>query len=160
GDTPAPRRIAFRSDRARQARRSRFAVRHRRSDSCRRRQGRRHVPADRRAGRSGLAVSQPAVETRTRADDHDGELHPEGHGLERLDRGQLMRERDREFVDAIRAVEDSALLRAVMRAAAAIDTSIERSTTWKVLRRLRITQIGVVITSACVTYALLLQRLP
>jgi len=71
-----------------------------------------------------------------------------------------MRERDREFADAIRAVEDSAVLRAVMRAATAIDTSIERSMSWNVVRRLRITQIGVVITSACVTYALLLQRLP
>ena len=71
-----------------------------------------------------------------------------------------MRERDREFADAIRVVEDSAVLRAVMRAAAAIGASIERSTTWNVLRRLRVTQIGVVITSACVTYALLLQWLP
>jgi hypothetical protein len=71
-----------------------------------------------------------------------------------------MRERDREFADAARVVHDSAVLRGLTRAAAAADASIERSMTWQLLRRLRVTQIGVVITSACVTHALLLRRLP
>jgi hypothetical protein len=71
-----------------------------------------------------------------------------------------MRERDRAFADAARVVHESAVLRVITRAAAAADASIERSVTWRMLRRLRVTSIGVMITSACVTHALLLQRLP
>jgi len=71
-----------------------------------------------------------------------------------------MRERDREFDDAAGIVRDSAVMHAVTRAADAVGESIEQSMTWRLLRRLRVTQIGVVVTSGCVTHALLLRRMP
>ena len=71
-----------------------------------------------------------------------------------------MRQRDRDFTDAARIVHESAVFRAIARASDAIGESIERSMTRQLLRRLRVTHIGVVITSACVTHAVLLQRMP
>jgi hypothetical protein len=71
-----------------------------------------------------------------------------------------MQERDREFADAARVVHESAVLRFLTRASDAVGQSIERSMTWQWVRRVRVTHIGVVITSACVTHALLLRWLP
>jgi hypothetical protein len=71
-----------------------------------------------------------------------------------------MRERDREFADASRIVYESSVFRAVARASQAISESADRSMTRDLLRRLRVTQIGVVIASACVTHALLVLRMP
>ena len=71
-----------------------------------------------------------------------------------------MRERDRDFADAARIIHESAVLRLLTRASGAVDRSIERSTTWRLLRRVRVTHLGVVVTSACVTHALLLRLMP
>jgi hypothetical protein len=70
-----------------------------------------------------------------------------------------MRDHDREFADAARVVDESVVIRAIMDAAAAVESSFEQSTTRRILRQLHVTQIGVVITSACVTHALLLRRM-
>ena len=71
-----------------------------------------------------------------------------------------MRDRDREFADAARISHESVVLRFLTRATEAVGRSIERSMTWQVVRRVRVTHIGVVITSACVTHALLLRLMP
>lgn len=71
-----------------------------------------------------------------------------------------MRDRDREFADAARVLHESVVLRAIARATAAVEASIERSTTWRLLRRLHVAPIGVVVTSACVTHAVLLRWMP
>ena len=71
-----------------------------------------------------------------------------------------MRDRDREFADAARVLRESVLLKAMARVTSAVTTSIERSMTRRLLQRLHVTSIGVVVTSACVTHALLLRRMP
>jgi len=71
-----------------------------------------------------------------------------------------MQDRDREFSDAARVVSESVVARAVIRAVTAVAESIDTSATAAVVRRIRITQVGVIITSACVTHAVLLQLLP
>jgi hypothetical protein len=71
-----------------------------------------------------------------------------------------MQERDRHFEDAARVIGESRVVRAIVRGVAAVDAAIASSATAALVRRARVTQIGVVIASACVTHALLLQLLP
>jgi hypothetical protein len=68
--------------------------------------------------------------------------------------------RDREFAEAARVVEDSLIVRGVVRGAAAIETAVAGSRVAGILKKIRVTQIGVLITSGCVTHALLLQLMP
>jgi len=67
---------------------------------------------------------------------------------------------DRDFPDATRAIENSALIRGFVSLVGAIGEAATTSGTASLVRRLRITHIGVVITSACVTHAVLLQWMP
>jgi len=71
-----------------------------------------------------------------------------------------MQRRDREFVDASAVVSTSAIVRALDRLLTAVEGAISRSTTASACRRLRVTHIGVIVTSGCVTHAVLLQLLP
>jgi hypothetical protein len=67
---------------------------------------------------------------------------------------------DRDFPDAMRAIESSALMRAFVSPVGAIGRAMATSGTASLVRSVRITHIGVVITSACVTHAVLLQWVP
>lgn len=71
-----------------------------------------------------------------------------------------MQRHDREFADASAVVSTSAIVRALDRALAVVEDAISCSRTASACRRLRVTHIGVTITSACVTHAVLLQLLP
>ena len=66
----------------------------------------------------------------------------------------------RDFPDAMRTIENSALMRGFVSLVGAIGTSMTASATASLVRSVRITHIGVVITSACVTHAVLLQWMP
>ena len=67
---------------------------------------------------------------------------------------------DRDFPDATRTIESSALMRGFVSLIDAIATAMTTSATASLVRSVRITHIGVVITSACVTHAVLLQWMP
>ena len=67
---------------------------------------------------------------------------------------------DRDFPDAMRAIERSTLIRGFVSLVGAIGTAMTTSATASLVRSIRITHIGVVVTSACVTHAVLLQWLP
>ena len=67
---------------------------------------------------------------------------------------------DRDFPDAMRTFENSALIRGFVSLVGATGTAMATSATASLVRRARITHIGVVITSACVTHAVLLQWMP
>ena len=66
----------------------------------------------------------------------------------------------RDFPDAVRIVENSALIRGFVSLIGAIAAAMRTSSTATLVRSVRITHIGVVITSACVTHAVLLQFMP
>ena len=67
---------------------------------------------------------------------------------------------DRDFPDAVRIIENSALIRGFVALIGAIAAAMRTSRTSMLLRGVRITHIGVVITSACVAHAVLLQFMP
>lgn len=71
-----------------------------------------------------------------------------------------MTTRDRDFADAALVVEHSVLVRTAARLAAGIEAAAARSASARLIRRLRVTRIGVVIASGCVTHAALLQVVP
>ncbi len=71
-----------------------------------------------------------------------------------------MSSRPTEFVDAADAVRRSLLIRTVASIVSGIETAAAKSETVRLLRRVRITHIGVVITSTCVTHTVLLRLMP
>lgn len=71
-----------------------------------------------------------------------------------------MNDRDGQFADAARVVDDSLVMRIIAGSAAAIEGAIAGSKVAELLKRAHITNVGVVITTACVTHAALLQLMP
>jgi hypothetical protein len=71
-----------------------------------------------------------------------------------------MQRRDHEFADASAVVSASAIVRTLDQVLRTIEAEMSRSATASAWRRLRVTRVGVIITSACVTHAVLLQLLP
>jgi len=69
-------------------------------------------------------------------------------------------ERDRDFADAALVVDQSVLVRTAARLAAGIESAAVQSAAARLARRLRVTHIGVIIASGCVTHAALLQVEP
>jgi hypothetical protein len=67
---------------------------------------------------------------------------------------------ERDFPDAERIIENSALMRGFVSLIGSTATAMTTSRTAALVRSVRITHIGVVITSACVTHAVLLQFVP
>lgn len=71
-----------------------------------------------------------------------------------------MLETERGFADAIQVVADSATVRWATRAVAAVEHAVVSSAFAAIVRRFRVTHIGVIVMSLCVTHAVLLQLLP
>ena len=71
-----------------------------------------------------------------------------------------MQRRDREFGDASAVVSSSAIVSALNRALTAAEAAMSSSRTASACRRLRVTHVGVIVTSLCVTHAALLHLLP
>ena len=65
-----------------------------------------------------------------------------------------------DFPDAARIIENSSLVRGFVSRIGAIAAAMRTSRTATLVRSVRITHIGVVITSACVTHVVLLQWMP
>ncbi len=72
----------------------------------------------------------------------------------------MSQDRGRSFDGAARLIADSLLMRSIDRLVSACERLAGASLTASLLRRARITQIGVAVTSAYVTHVVLLQWMP
>ena len=71
-----------------------------------------------------------------------------------------MTDSDRQFADAAKVVDESLVVRGVMASVTAIETAMAGSSVLEMLRKVRATHLGLLIATACVTHALLLQLMP
>lgn len=71
-----------------------------------------------------------------------------------------MTERDRQFADAARVIDESVVTRLVSASVATIEAAAADSKITAALKRFRMSQVGVAVAIGCFTHALLLQLMP
>jgi hypothetical protein len=69
-------------------------------------------------------------------------------------------ERDRQFADAARVIDESVVTRLVSASVAAIEAAAADSKITATLKRFRMSQVGVAVAIGGITHALLLQLMP